>query len=158
HREPVVEDFAAPGLIQPGEQPPDRGFPAPRTADQGDALARLGDEREFLDQGLLDRPVVAERDLTELDVSAQPMEAVGLGARQVVPPPLDPADPRGEGSGSHFPPGDRGRLLLFPPWIRGGRQGWFRDRVRARRLNLTVNRSVTRADDWREDRVERPIA
>ena len=71
----VVEDLAAPGLIQPGGQPADRRFAAPRAADQGDALARPGDERELLDQRLLDRPVVAERDLAELDVSAQPRGA-----------------------------------------------------------------------------------
>ena len=65
----VVEDRAAPGLVEPGDQAGEGRLAAPRAADQGDALAGPDHQREVLDQRLLDRPVVAERHAAELEVA-----------------------------------------------------------------------------------------
>ena len=89
----VVEDLAAPGLVQPGGQPADRRFAAPRAADQGDALARPGNEREILDQRFLDSPVVTERDVAKLDMAAQAgaSSAPSATAWTIVPDSSQPA-------------------------------------------------------------------
>ena len=124
----VVEDLAAPGLVQPGGQPADRRLAASRAADQRDPLARAGDERELLDQRFLDRPVVAEGHLPELDLPAQPAAAGGALRSTLGAPAATRPWPTAK-------TGSIGRLRTSSMRSRSARSSWTSVPSRARSRN-----------------------
>ena len=126
----VVEDFAAPWLVEPGGEAADRRFSASRAAHQGDALARAGDEREILDQRFVDRPVVAESDLPKFDVAAQPARWSATDAR------LDQSCwTASEPSASMLKTVSIGRLRTSSMRSRSARSSWTSVPSRARSRN-----------------------
>ena len=72
----VKEDFAAPRLIQPGEQLGNRGFAAAGRPDNGDPVAGLQGDGKIPDERLF-QPGIAKSDVFQLDIAPQLFQTVG---------------------------------------------------------------------------------
>ena len=87
----VMQDLAAPGLVKTRDQAGQRRLAAARRADQGNSLAGMDDQREFLDDRLLHRAVVAEGDGAKLEAASQPRYVRARLPRAFVTPRLSAA-------------------------------------------------------------------
>src|SRR5437764_11826861 len=68
----VVQNLAAPRLVKTCDQAGKCRLAATRRADQGNSLARMDDQREFLDDRLFNRAVVAKGDGAKLEAASEP--------------------------------------------------------------------------------------